>query len=105
MNHTLIASTPITDLTFKAILKEFVSSAIGNRKAFHPKPQSTPKTSIQPCTNGVTLTVTPMVTAATSTSLLPLTKLIMVEVPLRLDIKQQCLKVPGLRLIDLSLVR
>ena len=45
MSHTLTASMPITNLTFKAILKELVSSAIGSRKAFHLKTQNTLKPS------------------------------------------------------------
>ena len=120
ISHTLTTSMSITDLTFKAILKELVSFAIGNRKAFCPKPQTTPKTSIHPSISGVSLTVIPIVIAVTSTSPSPTTslptpsatssgntspQLIPVEVLLRLEIKQQSLKVPGLRLIDLSLVR
>ena len=67
-SHTLTISTSITDLTFMTILKELLSLAIGNRKAFCPKSQTTPKTSIQPTTSGVSLTVTPIVTSLTSTS-------------------------------------
>ena len=37
MSHTLTTSMPIADLTFKAILKELFTSAISNRRAFHPK--------------------------------------------------------------------
>ena len=110
----------ITDLNFKAILKEFVSLAIGNRKVFHPKPQITPKTSIHPSVSGVCPTVTPVVTAATHTFLPPSTskylpsatssgsnpsQLFLVKLPLVLDVRQQSLKVQGLKLIDLSLVR
>ena len=36
-SHTLTASMAITDLTFKVILKELVSSAISNRKAAFAK--------------------------------------------------------------------
>ena len=43
MSHTLNTSTPITYLTFKAILKELVSSEIGNRKTFCPIPPDAPK--------------------------------------------------------------
>ena len=120
MSHTLTSSMPITSLTFKTILKELVSSVIGNRRAFHPKPQTIPKTPIQPSAGGVNLTVTHVVTAVASTSSpqthpyllhlllvqeIPHIQLIPVEVLLRLGVKQQCLKVPGLRLIDFSLVR
>ena len=54
---------------FMAILKELVSLAIGNSKTFCPKPQNAPKTTSQFSTSGVSLTVTPLVTAVTSTSL------------------------------------
>ena len=36
MSHTLTASTSKTDFTFKVILKELVSLATGNYKAFLP---------------------------------------------------------------------
>ena len=70
--------------------------------------------------SGTSPTLTPVMTAVTSTSLpqatsqptlstfssgstsLPVT---LAEVLSKLGIKQQCLKVPGLRLVDLSLVR
>ena len=39
MSHTLTTSTPILNLTFKAILKELVSLLSGNRKAFCQKPK------------------------------------------------------------------
>ena len=68
MGNTLTASMPITNLTFKAVLKELISSAFGNWKAFCPKPQTTPMTSVQPTTIGVSLPVTPVVTAAPSIS-------------------------------------
>ena len=48
MRHTLTASMPIAGLTFKDILRALVTSAVGNREAFWPKPQTTPKTPIQP---------------------------------------------------------
>ena len=75
INHTLTTSTPITDLTFKAILKEWVKSAIGNKRAFHPKLQTNPKTPIQPSISGAGQVVTPLVTTVTSTSLPPTTSL------------------------------
>ena len=71
MIHTLTASTPITYLAFMAILKELISSAIGNRRAFCSKPQTIPKTIIYPSAGGVNLTVTSMVTTMASTSLQP----------------------------------
>ena len=39
MSHTLTASTPITGFTFKAILKELVSSAINNHRVLRPNQQ------------------------------------------------------------------
>ena len=44
MSHTLTTSMPITDLTFKAILKELISLMIDNRKALiqHPKMHQRP---------------------------------------------------------------
>ena len=67
-SHTLTTSMQITNLTFKAILKELVSSVIDNRRAFCPRHQTTPKTPVQPSMGGVSLTVTTLVTAATNTS-------------------------------------
>ena len=93
----------ITDLTFMAILKKLVSSVIGNRKAFCQNPQTTPRTSIQTSTSGVSPTVTHVVATETSTSLppttsqsshlllvqeVPHTQLIPVEVPFRLEVRQ-----------------
>ena len=69
MSHALTTSTPITDLTFKAVLKELVSLAIGNRRAFCAKPQNGPKTISQPTARGVSPTVTPVLTSVTSASL------------------------------------
>ena len=69
MSHILTASTPMTNLTFKAILRELISSVIYIRKTFHLKPQNTPKTPSQPSPSGVSQTVMPMVTAVVSTSL------------------------------------
>ena len=56
----------INDLTFKCILKELVSSVIGNRKAFHTKPKNAPKTISQTSISGVSPTVMPMMTAVTA---------------------------------------
>ena len=71
MSHCLTTSTPTNNLTFKAIFKELVSSVIGNRKAFCPKPQNVPKPTSQPSTSGVSPTATPVVAIVTSTSLPP----------------------------------
>ena len=71
MSHSLTTSMPITNFTFKAILKELVSLVIGNRIAFCLKPPNTPKTASQPSTRGVSPTVMPVATALTSTSLPP----------------------------------
>ena len=65
---TWMTSMPITDLTFKAILKELVSSAIGNKRAFHPKLQTTPKTPVQLSTGGAGQVITPVVTNVAHTS-------------------------------------
>ena len=59
----------ITDLTFEAILKKLVCSAIGNRKTFHPKPQCAPNNIRQPSISGASPTVMPVMTTVTSTSL------------------------------------
>ena len=71
MNNILTTSMLTTDLTFKAILKELVSSVVGNKKAFCPKLQTTPKTTIQPSMSGAGQTVMPVVTSVASTSLPP----------------------------------
>ena len=68
MSHTLTTSTPVTDLTFKTILKELVCLAIGNIRAFHQKLQSTPKTLIQLSMSHAHQVVMPVVTTVTSTS-------------------------------------
>ena len=73
MCHTLTTFTPKTGLTFKVILKELISSAITNRRACCLKPQTIPKTPIQPSACGVNPTVTPVATAVASTSLPPKT--------------------------------
>ena len=57
----------LTDLTSKAILKEMVSLAIGKRKTFCQKPQTTPKTPVQPSTSGAGQTLKPVVTDVPST--------------------------------------
>ena len=69
MRHTMTTSIPITDLTFKAILKEMVSLTNHNRKTFHPKPQSTLKNISETSTSGAGLSATPVMTMVTSTSL------------------------------------
>ena len=107
--------TPITILTFKAILKELVSSVIGNRKIFCPKPHSALRNVSQPSTSGARPIAMPVMTAVTSTSLpqlcpnilhllsvqeVPHSQLNQVEVLPKPDIK-----LLGLRLIDLPLVR
>ena len=69
MRHTLAASMLISVLTFKAILKELVSLANGNRKPLHPKPQSTPKNINHPSMHGASPTVMSVMTAGTGTSL------------------------------------
>ena len=48
---------------------------IGNRKAFCPIPQTTPKTPVQPSTTGAGQTVMPVVTAVTSISTAPMMSL------------------------------
>ena len=68
MSHTLTISTLTTDLTFNAILKEFVSLVFGNRKTFHPKPQNTLKNISQTSTSGASPTAMPVLTTVTSTS-------------------------------------
>ena len=68
MSHTLTTSMPITNLTFKAILKKLVSFEIGNRKTFHPKPQSASKNVSHSSMSGASSTVMPVMTAITSTS-------------------------------------
>ena len=69
MSHTLTTSMLITDLPFTVILKELVSLAIGNRKAFCPKCQSALKAISQPSKSGASSIATPVMTAVTSTSL------------------------------------
>ena len=68
MSHTLTPSVPITDLTFKPILRDLVSLVIGNRKTFCPKPQNALKTISQPSMSGVGPTIMPVMTAVTSNS-------------------------------------
>ena len=58
----------ITDLTFKAILKEMVSLVIGNERSFHPKLQTTPNDPIQPSMSGPGQVITPVVTTVSCTS-------------------------------------
>ena len=110
---------PITDLTFKGILKELVSLAIGNRKTFCPKPQSMLKNLSHPSTSGASLTVTPAMTAMTHTSSPQTSQLVLSMISLRdtslpvnpgrglLQTRCQAVvsQVPGLGLIDLSLAR
>ena len=61
MSHTLTTTMLIiTDLTFKAILRELVSSAIGNKRAFCLKLQTTLNTPIQ--------VIMPVVTTVACTS-------------------------------------
>ena len=97
MSHTLIVSMPITNLTFKTILKKLVSSAIINTKTLCLKPQTAVTSPSSPlCLNLLHLLQVQEV---------PPSQLIQVEVPLKLDIRQQCIKVPGLKLRGLSLVR
>ena len=74
-SHTLTTSMQITNLTFKAILKELVSTVIGNRRTFCRRHQTTLKTPIQPSMGGVSMTVATLVTAATNTSKTPSTSL------------------------------
>ena len=59
----------ITNITFKAILKEVVSLVIGNRKSFYPKPQSALKNISQPSMSGTSPTAMPVMTIVTNTSL------------------------------------
>ena len=75
MSHTLTTSLLITKLTFKAILKELVSSVIGNKRAFCPKLQTTLKTPVQPFTSGTGQIVMPVMTTVARTSLNPTTSL------------------------------
>ena len=58
----------ITDLTFKALLKELVSSVMGNKRAFCPKLQTTPKTPVQPSMSGAGQIVMSVVTTVASTA-------------------------------------
>ena len=60
---------PITDLTFKAILKELVSLVAVNRKTFCPKPKNALKNVSQPSMSGASPTATPVMPTVTSTSL------------------------------------
>ena len=59
---------PITNLAFKAILKELVSSTNRNRKTFHPQLQSALKNITQPSMSDATPAVMPVMTVVTSTS-------------------------------------
>ena len=66
MSHMLTASIPMTDFTFK-VIKEFVSSAVGNKKTtFCLRPPLTRSTK-QPFTSNANQVVTPAMTAVTNT--------------------------------------
>ena len=63
-----MASTPITDLTFKAILKELCSSEISNMIVFQLKVQNMQKGNTQPAVGNISKSVTPGVKATTGTA-------------------------------------
>ena len=68
---TLTTTMPITNFTFKAILKESVSSAITNRKTVWPRPQNTTRGIGQPSTISAGQAATPAVIAMRGTSITP----------------------------------
>ena len=66
MSHTLTVSTPITDFTFRAILKELVCLVLAHKEPFNQDTNCLEKDS-QPSTGNASQAATPAVMAVAKT--------------------------------------
>ena len=120
MSHTLTTSLTKTKLTFMAVLKELVRLPIANRKTFCQNPKMHQRSLVSPLWVVLAqlsclwwpLWLEPLchklhldLLCLLSGQEVPYSQLIQAEVLPKLGIKQQCLKEPDLKLIDLTPVR